>query len=91
MTNSTNDSRLDILCRKARTISRSGEYLPGRVHFATIVAARLETEVLATKAFNNNGNGRCTAYELAMRMAMIAGDMTAHARMHAACRAIIKI
>ena len=84
------ETRLDVLCRKAMAVAAAGEYLPGRLHFATELAARLESEVAALAAMKPavrpaTGNGLCTALERCWRMYFLAGDLAAVERVKVVC------
>ncbi len=86
----TTETRIDALCRKARYLIRAGEYFPGRLHFAALLAERLESEIGRQRAMKrcdrpDNGNGLGTAYERALNMYVILGDDVGVERVRWAC------
>jgi len=83
-------TRIDTLCAKAMKLVAADAYFPGRMHFATTIATRLEAEITATLATKRadrptSRNGLGTACERCWRMYFLAGDDAAVDRVKVVC------
>jgi hypothetical protein len=73
--NTTNTTEIDALALRAHRLLRTDAYLPGRAHFASIVAERIYHEVVGLLAKpRHNANGRATLAALAASLYRVAGD-----------------